>query len=219
MENYRKSLIRNNRVKKISSELDAVIKRATSDSRATGSRPWIRRRSDPAFFHCFVRSALPVAIRTRTGKFPKKRSSGATRSDPDRTGSSTGAAGTESWPSRSSTCPIPRRRNCKSSKTKLPSWGNQTCKRCCLKRASIQCFLYSAQMRSATRPFARWNLIFAHSQHSKFYIVYILHSPCNARDASLVVCLYGCTIACALKQIFAKCKIFLEGTLLSSFFC
>ena len=38
MENYRKSLIRNNRVKKISSELDAVIKRATSDSRATGSR-------------------------------------------------------------------------------------------------------------------------------------------------------------------------------------
>jgi len=33
------SFIRNNRVKKISSEPDAVIKRATSDSRAIGSRP------------------------------------------------------------------------------------------------------------------------------------------------------------------------------------
>jgi len=33
MENYRKSFIRNNRVKKISSEPDAVIKRATSGSR------------------------------------------------------------------------------------------------------------------------------------------------------------------------------------------
>jgi len=39
MENYRKSFIRNNRVKKISSEPDAVIKRDTSGSRATGSRP------------------------------------------------------------------------------------------------------------------------------------------------------------------------------------
>jgi len=38
MENYRKSFIRNNRVK-ISSEPDAVMKRATSDSRAIGSRP------------------------------------------------------------------------------------------------------------------------------------------------------------------------------------
>ena len=34
-----KSFIRNNRVKKISSEPDAVIKRATCGSRATGSRP------------------------------------------------------------------------------------------------------------------------------------------------------------------------------------
>jgi len=33
------SFIRNNRVKKISSEPDAVIKRATSDARAIGSRP------------------------------------------------------------------------------------------------------------------------------------------------------------------------------------
>jgi len=39
MENYRKSFIRTNRVKKISREPDAVIKRATSGSRAIGSRP------------------------------------------------------------------------------------------------------------------------------------------------------------------------------------
>jgi len=37
IENYRKCFIRNNRVKKISSEPDAVIKRATSGSRAVGS--------------------------------------------------------------------------------------------------------------------------------------------------------------------------------------
>jgi len=36
-ENYRKSFIRNNRVKKISGEPVAVIKRATSGSRAIGS--------------------------------------------------------------------------------------------------------------------------------------------------------------------------------------
>jgi len=39
MENYRKSFIRNNRVEKISSEPDALIKRATSGSRAIGYRP------------------------------------------------------------------------------------------------------------------------------------------------------------------------------------
>jgi len=39
MENYRKSFIRKNRVEKISSEPDAVTKRATSGSRAIGSRP------------------------------------------------------------------------------------------------------------------------------------------------------------------------------------
>jgi len=38
VENYRKSFIGNNRVK-ISSEPDAVIKRATSGSRAIGPRP------------------------------------------------------------------------------------------------------------------------------------------------------------------------------------
>jgi len=41
MEKYRKSFIRNNHVKKISSEPDAIIKRATSGSRAIGSRPLI----------------------------------------------------------------------------------------------------------------------------------------------------------------------------------
>jgi len=39
MENYRKKFIRNDRFKKIPSEADAVIKRATSGSRAIGSRP------------------------------------------------------------------------------------------------------------------------------------------------------------------------------------
>ena len=42
----------------------------------------------------------------------------------------------------------------------------------------------------------------------------ISHSPCKARVASLAVCLHSCTIACALKQIFAQCDIFLEGKLL-----
>jgi len=41
MENYRKRFIRYNRVEKISSEPDAVIKIATSDSRAIGSRPLV----------------------------------------------------------------------------------------------------------------------------------------------------------------------------------
>ena len=39
MKNYRKSFIRNNRVKKISNEPDAVIRRVTSGSWAIGSRP------------------------------------------------------------------------------------------------------------------------------------------------------------------------------------
>jgi len=38
-----KSFTRNNRVKKISSEPDAVIKRATSGSRAIGSRPLLKK--------------------------------------------------------------------------------------------------------------------------------------------------------------------------------
>jgi len=32
-------------------------------------------------------------------------------------------------------------------------------------------------------------------------------------NASVVVCLHGYAIACARKQTFARCKIFLEGTL------
>jgi len=40
-EDYRNSFIRNNRAKKISSEPDAAIKRATSGSRATCSRPLV----------------------------------------------------------------------------------------------------------------------------------------------------------------------------------
>jgi len=39
METYTRCFIRNYRVKKISSEPDAIIKRATSGSRAMGSRP------------------------------------------------------------------------------------------------------------------------------------------------------------------------------------
>jgi len=41
MENYRKSFIHKNRVKKTSSEPDAVHKRATSGSRAIGSPPLV----------------------------------------------------------------------------------------------------------------------------------------------------------------------------------
>ena len=57
--------------------------------------------------------------------------------------------------------------------------------------------LWGAQTRSTSRPFAQWKLIFAHLQHSKFYIVYTSQSPFNAWG---VVCLHGCAIACALKN-------------------
>jgi len=43
--------------------------------------------------------------------------------------------------------------------------------------------------------------------------VYISHSPCSARNASLVAHLHGCAIASSLKETFAQCKIFLGGTL------
>jgi len=36
---------------------------------------------------------------------------------------------------------------------------------------------------------------------------YIPHSRCNARNVSLFLCLHGCTIACAIKQTFAQCKL------------
>ena len=50
-------------------------------------------------------------------------------------------------------------------------------------------------------------------QHSKFNIIYLSHSPQDAWNASLVVCLHCCAIVCSLKQIFAHCKICLVGTL------
>jgi len=39
------------------------------------------------------------------------------------------------------------------------------------------CSLLELRMRSTTRPLAKWNLILAHLEHSKFNIVYISHSP------------------------------------------
>jgi len=37
-------------------------------------------------------------------------------------------------------------------------------------------------------------------------------------NASVVACLHGCAIACAVKQTFAQCKIFLEGALVPNIF-
>ena len=51
-------------------------------------------------------------------------------------------------------------------------------------------------------------------QHSKFNIVYITHSHFNAWNASLVVRLHSWAIACTPKPTSARCKIFLEGTLM-----
>jgi len=42
----------------------------------------------------------------------------------------------------------------------------------------------------------------------------ISHNPFNAWNASLVVFPHDFEVACALKQTFAQCTIFLEGTLL-----
>jgi len=58
-----------------------------------------------------------------------------------------------------------------------------------------------------TRAFAQWNLILAHLQHSKFDIVYASQSPFETFQW---LCLHGCEIACALKQTFTQCKIFLQ---------
>jgi len=41
---------------------------------------------------------------------------------------------------------------------------------------------------------------------------YISHSPCDAWNISPAVCRHNCEIACALKETFAQCKLFLEGT-------
>jgi len=47
----------------------------------------------------------------------------------------------------------------------------------------------SVQLRGTSKPFAQWNLILAHLQHSKFHILYmyISHRPITAWNASLVV--------------------------------
>ena len=75
----------------------------------------------------------------------------------------------------------------------LQCWASWVC--------DVQCSLWGAmfppQLRSTTRPFAQWNLILAHLQHSKFNILYILHGPWNAL---LVVCPPDCAIAWAPKQ-------------------
>jgi len=76
---------------------------------------------------------------------------------------------------------------------------------------SLRCA--AAQMSSTTRPFAQWNIILTHLQHSKFNIVYISHSAFTAWNASLFVCLQSCAIACAKRPTFSQCKYFLERTL------
>jgi len=48
------------------------------------------------------------------------------------------------------------------------------------------------------------------------YIQYIAYSPFDDCNASPIVCLRGCAIACAecaTQQTFAQCTIFLEATL------
>jgi len=67
MENYRKRFIRNNRLKKISSEPDSVVKRGTSGSRTIGSRPlvWFLCLA----FNCLTRNIqLESPSRTVIGK-------------------------------------------------------------------------------------------------------------------------------------------------------
>ena len=49
-------------------------------------------------------------------------------------------------------------------------------------------------------------------QQSRFNIVYIPHSLCNAWNALLPMCLHGCATACALKQTFAYCTFFWGNT-------
>jgi len=61
----------------------------------------------------------------------------------------------------------------------------------------------TAQMRSTIRLFAQLTLILACLQHSKFNIVFESHRPFTVLNASLVVRLHVCAVACALKEIFA----------------
>ena len=53
-----------------------------------------------------------------------------------------------------------------------------------------QCSLWGAQLRRTTRPFALWNLILAHLQHSEFDIVYTSHSLFETFHWSCVYCLH-----------------------------
>ena len=82
----------------------------------------------------------------------------------------------------------------------------------CLSAFPLRCA--TAQLRSATKPFAQWNIILAHMQRFKFHSVYKSHRPFTAWNGSLVVIAQGCASACALKQRFAQCKVFLEGRLM-----
>ena len=53
----------------------------------------------------------------------------------------------------------------------------------------------------------------AHLQHSKFDILCTSHSPVETFHWLCAYNLHGCEIACALKQTFAQCKMFVQGTL------
>jgi len=85
--------------------------------------------------------------------------------------------------------------------------------------AAKQCSLSQsgAQMRCTTRPFAQWNLILAHLQHSKCNIVYIYRViSCIYTGHVALKCFISCAFTrvrnCMLKQIFALWNILL-GTL------
>jgi len=96
-------------------------------------------------------------------------------------------------------------------------------------------------MRSATRPFAQWNRIFAHLQLSKtlekhenkkqfelnvyffvfsqkFIPILINQSTIHLElyQLSLNMFMFTKTCSCSLKQTFAECKIFLEGTVIGA---
>jgi len=62
---------------------------------------------------------------------------------------------------------------------------------------------------AVTPEYLRSAISFSRTYNIPNLISYIPHSPFNAL---LVVRPHGCAIACSLKQTFAQCKIFLEGT-------
>jgi len=73
MKNYRKSFIRNNLVKKISSEPDAVIKRATSGSRAIGSQPlfYCHKQNCEKITTCVIHFSVQPILRRSSLRFQK----------------------------------------------------------------------------------------------------------------------------------------------------